>query len=174
MPRAISSHYGLAAALFAMALWSAGCGGGADTRTAETPASGTSATGEHSHDHDHDHGHGHDHAEMSSDVEASLAELSPEDRAVAEAQQVCAVAGEPLGSMGAPIKVEHEGKPVFLCCEGCKKAFEADPEKYIAKLPNWQDESSTTTPETEGDAPAESTDTPAESTETPVEEPTEA
>lgn len=160
MPRVIFSRLGLTASLVALSLWSAGCGGGADSTTAETPESGTAAETEHGHDHDHE---GHDHAEMTSDVEASLAELSPEDRAVAEAQEVCAVAGEPLGSMGPPIKVEHEGKPVFLCCEGCKKAFEADPEKYIANLPNWQEEA-TTTPETEGATPAESTETPAEET----------
>jgi YHS domain-containing protein len=153
--RSLLARFGLPAALLALGLWSAGCGGNGDaTNTAETPEAGAGA------DHDHDHGD-HDHAQMSGDVEAALAELSPEDRTVAEAQQVCAVAGEPLGSMGPPIKVEYEGKPVFLCCSGCRKAFEADPEKYIATLPNWADESGTTPEEPgTGTQPTDEADTP--------------
>lgn len=152
---------GLPATLLAMSVWSVGCGGAADsTNSAETPVSGEDA-----HDHDHDHGD-HDHAEMSGDVEAALAELPPEDRLVAEEQKVCAVAGEPLGSMGPPIKVEYEGKPVFLCCEGCKKAFESDPEKYIATLPNWQEESTTPDGAEGGTQPGDENGTaPGETTE---------
>jgi YHS domain-containing protein len=36
--------------------------------------------------------------------------------------------------MGTPIRVEHNGEVAFLCCSGCKEAFEADPEKYLAAL----------------------------------------
>jgi YHS domain-containing protein len=67
-------------------------------------------------------------------TQAALAKLSAEDRALAETQKVCIVAKEPLGSMGAPIKVEHNGQVAFLCCDGCREAFEADPEKYLAAL----------------------------------------
>lgn len=53
-------------------------------------------------------------------ISASLAKLAPEDRKQAEAQRFCAVMeyGR-LGSMGTPIKVLIEGKPVFVCCKGC-------------------------------------------------------
>jgi len=34
--------------------------------------------------------------------------------------------------------VEYEGKKVYFCCPACKATFEADPEKYIAKLPQFQ------------------------------------
>ena len=64
-----------------------------------------------------------------------LAALSPEDRALAERQEICPVSGQPLGSMGTPVKVTVEGRDVLLCCQGCAPAIEADPEKYLAKLP---------------------------------------
>lgn len=46
----------------------------------------------------------------------------------------CVVSGEPLGSMGEPIVVEHEGTTVKLCCKECIEKFESDPDKYVAKL----------------------------------------
>jgi YHS domain-containing protein len=33
--------------------------------------------------------------------------------------------------------VEYKGKKVYFCCADCKAKFEADPEKYIAKLPQF-------------------------------------
>lgn len=61
------------------------------------------------------------------DVRDNLAKLPPEDKKLAEAQRVCAVTEEPLGSMGVPIKLTLDGQPVFLCCGGCKKKAESDP-----------------------------------------------
>ena len=63
-----------------------------------------------------------------------LAGLSAEDRAAVLAQKICPVAGEPLGSMGTPIKVTIDGRDVFVCCKGCIEALEADPAKYLAVL----------------------------------------
>jgi YHS domain-containing protein len=34
--------------------------------------------------------------------------------------------------------VEYKGKKVYFCCPDCKAKFEADPEKYIAKLPQFK------------------------------------
>jgi len=34
--------------------------------------------------------------------------------------------------------VEYKGKKVYFCCVQCKANFEADPEKYIAKLPQFK------------------------------------
>jgi YHS domain-containing protein len=31
------------------------------------------------------------------------------------------------------ISVSHNGKTYWVCCTGCKAAFDADPEKWIAK-----------------------------------------
>lgn len=51
----------------------------------------------------------------------SFAKLSTQDRPLAEAQGYCAVTSEPLGSMGPPIKLNINKKPVFVCCKGCEK-----------------------------------------------------
>jgi len=32
---------------------------------------------------------------------------------------------------------EYKGKKIYFCCTDCKAKFEADPEKYIAKLPQF-------------------------------------
>jgi membrane fusion protein, copper/silver efflux system len=64
--------------------------------------------------------------EVEGRIAAALAKLVPEDRRQAEEQKFCAVLRRSrLGSMGAPIKLMIEGRPVFLCCEGCRdKALE--------------------------------------------------
>jgi hypothetical protein len=35
--------------------------------------------------------------------------------------------------MGTPVRLEIQGKAVFLCCEGCREAAEADPEGTLKK-----------------------------------------
>ena len=41
-----------------------------------------------------------------------------------------------LGSMGVPIKLMQDGKPLFLCCEGCvDAALEQWPTAKLAKGP---------------------------------------
>lgn len=71
---------------------------------------------------------------------AGLAKLSPEDAESALAQKVCLVSDEPLGSMGAPIKVAVEDQEVWICCEGCRDQLLAKSEDYLAKL-NAEDKS---------------------------------
>lgn len=106
-----------------------------------TPASDTSD--DHAdHDqseHDHaEHNHG-DQADVDADspmakMMPGLKELSPEDYKSAMAQHMCPVRGEMLGTMGAPEKVDVNGKSVWICCDGCKDKLLADPEKYLAKV----------------------------------------
>ena len=68
-------------------------------------------------------------------VAAERAKLSPEDRALVDAQEWCVVqTDERLGSMGAPIKLDIKGQPVFICCKGCQKKAEKDPDATLAKL----------------------------------------
>lgn len=50
------------------------------------------------------------------------------------ALSTCVVSGEKLGSMGKPYSFTHEGTEVRLCCKSCRKDFEADPAKFLAKL----------------------------------------
>jgi len=63
-----------------------------------------------------------------------IAKLSAADQPLATKQRICPVADFALGSMGAPIKVDVKGKPVFLCCEGCRDRLLKEPAKYLAKL----------------------------------------
>src|SRR5437762_8281837 len=68
------------------------------------------------------------------DIKAERAKLRPEDRALVEAQEWCPVSDDRLGSMGPPIKLMIKDKPVFICCDGCKKKAEADADKKLAKV----------------------------------------
>jgi hypothetical protein len=112
------------------ALLCAGCGQPAsDAPTASSDAPAAQAESHEGHSHE-----GHEHEGDAAAIAEAMAKLSPEDRALAEKQKVCVVAKEPLGSMGTPIKVEHNGEVAFLCCSGCKEAFEADPDKFLAAL----------------------------------------
>ncbi|MBI1312654.1 YHS domain-containing protein [bacterium] len=49
-------------------------------------------------------------------------------------QTTCPVSGKPIA---VDNKVSHEGKNVYFCCPNCPKAFEADPAKYVARLPQF-------------------------------------
>lgn len=71
------------------------------------------------------------------DAEVALSEA--ELQSLAEEQKVCAVTGEPLGSMGAPVPArvtdskgaEHT---VLLCCESCREELLENPDEHLAKL----------------------------------------
>jgi hypothetical protein len=39
-----------------------------------------------------------------------------------------------LGSMGTPKKVDVNGTPIFICCDGCREGLLEEPEKYLVKL----------------------------------------
>jgi YHS domain-containing protein len=66
----------------------------------------------------------HDHASM--DQAAG--------KAVATEQTLCPVMGNPIDKN---IFVEYQGKKVYFCCKACPEKFLADPEKYVAKLPQF-------------------------------------
>jgi Cu(I)/Ag(I) efflux system membrane fusion protein len=75
-----------------------------------------------------------------SKVDAGLSKLSAEDRRLAEAQGTCPVLdGSRLGSMGPPVKLALDGKPVFLCCSGCVEKATAEPAKTAAKAEKLRD-----------------------------------
>ena len=117
------------AAAVSLALW--GCSKQTTNPLgAEQPGNKTSAEHDHS---SHSHGKASG-ATTNAEIAAELAKLPAEDKALAETQKICPVSGEPLGAMGAPIKVDVKGKPVFICCEGCKEELLAKPDEYIAKL----------------------------------------
>ena len=43
----------------------------------------------------------------------------------------CPVSGGPVSEK---IRAEYKGQYVYMCCEGCLKEFEKNPEVYVAKL----------------------------------------
>jgi YHS domain-containing protein len=49
-------------------------------------------------------------------------------------QTTCPITG---GSINKDIYTVYQGKKVYFCCEGCKRAFEKHPEKYLDKLPQF-------------------------------------
>ena len=53
---------------------------------------------------------------------------------VAMTQKLCPVTGEPLDSMGGAIPVNANGETVYVCCQGCVKAVNTNPEKYLATV----------------------------------------
>ncbi|MAC52224.1 MAG: hypothetical protein CME31_06740 [Gimesia sp.] len=67
-------------------------------------------------------------------MKVALAKLSTEDAASAEKQHVCPVSGKMLGVMGPPQKVDANGQPVWICCDGCRDKLLSDPDVYLAKL----------------------------------------
>jgi len=86
----------------------------------EPAASGSSA--EQTQEHK-----GHGHASMTEEpIEAAAAEIE---------QKTCPVMGAPINKA---LFVEYKGKKVYFCCPGCEEKFKAEPEKYIAKLPQFQ------------------------------------
>ncbi len=70
----------------------------------------------------------------SAELIAVLEKLSEEDRGLVENQRICPVTMMALGSMGSPQKVDVNGKPVFICCEGCRASLLEEPQVYLAKL----------------------------------------
>ncbi|MEM7457271.1 MAG: efflux RND transporter periplasmic adaptor subunit, partial [Planctomycetota bacterium] len=69
-------------------------------------------------------------------IDEAMAALDAENRVLAVAQKICPVANFPLGSMGTPIRVDVEGRAVFICCEGCRQSLIDEPQKYLEILDN--------------------------------------
>jgi membrane fusion protein, copper/silver efflux system len=68
-------------------------------------------------------------------VLASLARLGAADRALAEAQEFCAVLeNSRLGSMGVPVKLLVKGQPVFVCCRSCVKEAQDNAERTLRRV----------------------------------------
>lgn len=47
----------------------------------------------------------------------------------------CVVSGEKLGGdMGDPVTFAYQGREIKLCCNSCRKDFDAAPAKFLAKV----------------------------------------
>jgi len=108
----------------AMAVVFAGCNSSSEAEM-ETPAASVPA----SHDN-----HSQCCGGKSGEVAKAMATLSAADRQAAMQQKICPVTEEPLGSMGAPIKVRAAGQDVFICCEGCREELLDNAGAYVARL----------------------------------------
>ena len=51
-------------------------------------------------------------------------------------QTTCPVMAGPINKN---IYTEYQGKKVYFCCQGCVDKFKANPQEYIAKLPQFKD-----------------------------------
>jgi YHS domain-containing protein len=66
---------------------------------------------------------------------ATTAKTTPGQPAAQVAEQTtCPVMG---GAIDKNIFVEYQGKRVYFCCKECVAKFQADPQKYLAKLPQF-------------------------------------
>ena len=72
--------------------------------------------------------------EEEAEIRAELVKLPAADLPLAEAQRFCPVTNERLGSMGVPLKVTLEGKPVFVCCKGCVEKVRKEPTVMLARV----------------------------------------
>ncbi len=69
------------------------------------------------------------------EIRAALTKLSSSDRSLAEAQRFCAVQTKNrLGSMGVPVKIVVQGRPVVLCCDGCVDDARAHADATLATV----------------------------------------
>jgi YHS domain-containing protein len=75
-----------------------------------------------------------------------LVPMQPEQKpgAILPQESVIAVVGEqttcPIMGMAIDKKVfiEYKGRKVYFCCPGCEDKFKAEPQKYLAKLPQFK------------------------------------
>ena len=48
--------------------------------------------------------------------------------------KTCLVSGEELGKMGEPYRLTYKGQEIKLCCKGCEKDFNKEPDKFLQKI----------------------------------------
>jgi YHS domain-containing protein len=67
-------------------------------------------------------------------VGALAADKKSEKKAKPYPLDTCVVSSEGLDSMGEPFVFAHEGREVKLCCKDCKKDFDKETAKFVAKI----------------------------------------
>ncbi len=72
---------------------------------------------------------------ISSPLPTPPSSTSVDDGVLVKRQKICPVTGEPLDSMGGPVRVDLDGRAVFVCCKSCEKPLRKKPAEYLAKLP---------------------------------------
>jgi len=74
---------------------------------------------------------------LSEAVEAAKSSASEATEAVVAKieQTTCPIMGSAIDKA---IFTEYQGKKVYFCCPGCEEKFKEEPEKYLAKLPQFK------------------------------------
>ncbi|MFH1882378.1 MAG: YHS domain-containing protein [Planctomycetota bacterium] len=70
---------------------------------------------------------GHEHAAMMDKPAEAIASVVE--------QTTCPIMGSPINKA---LFTEYKGKKVYFCCPDCQPEFEKNPEKYVAKLPQFK------------------------------------
>jgi hypothetical protein len=73
-------------------------------------------------------------ARVDAKVQASRAQLRPEDRRLVEAQEWCPITGARLGQMGPPVAMTVKGQRIFLCCDKCQAEVLGNPDEALAEV----------------------------------------
>lgn len=87
-----------------------------------TPATAPAASDQHQHSH------------------ATQPSPTPQPAPAAQAQapyggqRTCPVMDEELGAHGTPIPVTVRGQTIYVCCKGCVRRVQADPDRYLAMV----------------------------------------
>ena len=82
-------------------------------------------------------GDGHDHSTHNHGAPAAKAPDAPapaDSSAKPYPLKTCVVSGEELGKMGEPFRLTYKGQAIKLCCKGCEKDFNKEPEKFLQKI----------------------------------------
>ena len=73
--------------------------------------------------------------EMATTAKETAETTTAEVTAAAEQTTCPVMEGNPINK---DLFVEYKGKKVYFCCKGCEEKFLADPEQYVAKLPQFK------------------------------------
>ena len=65
---------------------------------------------------------------------ASVSLADDQAKATPYPLKTCIVSGEKLGEMGDAFVFTYEGQEIKLCCMGCKKKFDKNPEKFLKEI----------------------------------------
>jgi YHS domain-containing protein len=66
---------------------------------------------------------------------ATMAARAEDTKPTPDKLTTCPVSGDKLGGdMGGPFVFTYKDQEVKLCCKNCKKDFDKNPDKYMAKI----------------------------------------
>ncbi len=74
-------------------------------------------------------------ADTMQEMQGHMMDKPAEAVAAVVEQTTCPVMG---GAINKAIFAEYKGKKVYFCCSPCEEKFNEEPEKYIAKLPQFK------------------------------------